>query len=152
MMVNIYVAGSSRESDRVSGVFEMVRAAPQLRLAHDWLQIQAGESTPDDQLTREKAAVYADGDLSHVGIADVFWLLAPKEATRGAWIEFGYALALAAETTRPVLIVASGRCEQSIFCALAAEYEEDIDAFSAIVDWATERALHGTTETAGSEQ
>ncbi len=139
-MAIVYVAGASRELERVQRAFDLVEAATLLDLAHDWLKVQAAEPVADDQLERAKARNYAMGDLVQVDRADLVWLLAPNEPTKGAWIEFGYALARG-EGKR---VVVSGSCEQSIFCALAdEEHADDVRAFDAIVEWATQLRVGG---------
>jgi hypothetical protein len=142
-MAIVYVAGASRELARVQRAFDLVGAATLLDLAHDWLKVQAQEPIPDDQLARAQARRYAAEDLAHVVRADLVWLLAPNEPTKGAWIEFGYALARG-EGKR---VVVSGPCEQSIFCALAdEEHADDVKAFDAIVEWATQQRVGGDGE------
>lgn len=133
-MAIVYVAGSSGDLERARTIMDLVRATPSLSLAHDWIAEFQAEPVSDDRLSRRDAVKYAAGDLSHVVRADVVWLLAPAKPTRGAWVEFGYALGLYGGLPSK-LIVVSGEYTQSIFCALAMEFADDDAAFDAIVAW-----------------
>jgi len=117
----IYVAGASAEPERVRYAMDEVVANGWV-LAQDWLKdIQLEGSA--NHVTEEKRAHYAQVDLKAVARSDVFWLLAPKERTSGAWVEFGAAL-----VREDVVVVVSGPFEQSIFCSLAdKEFSDDRD-------------------------
>lgn len=62
-------------------------------ITHDWT-VDDVACTPltDADLPPGEREKRATDDLNGVAAADVFWLLAPIEAS-GAWTEFGYALA-----------------------------------------------------------
>jgi hypothetical protein len=136
--IAVYVAGASREPERTRAreIMERVRQSEVLCLAHDWVSQLAAEAIPDRELTRAEAARYSGTDLHHVMRAQVLWLLVPSAAsTIGAWVEFGTACGIKTMRTDR-LIVASGDCKSSIFCAQAEEFETDEQAYARIVAWA----------------
>ena len=111
--------------------------------------MQADGGASDAELSRHDARHYAAEDLSHIETSRIFWLLAPETRTSGAWVEFGYAVALShianrgpgpLGQNRPQHIVASGAVEGSIFCACAdEEHATDRGAFDAITAWGREQ-------------
>jgi hypothetical protein len=129
--VIIYVAGSSSEPERVRRAMDEV-VGRGWTLAQDWLADieREGAANPTDDEVRNRCA---DKDLSAVFDADVLWLLVPTSRSSGAWVEFGYAIALRLyrathqQPERPI-IIASGNTQQSIFCSLAdREFSDDSD-------------------------
>lgn len=88
----------------------------------------AGSGNPRDAPTAQRRA-WSGGDLRELGSAAVLWVLVPPAGvpTRGAWFEAGYAYAMA------MAIVVSGDTKQSVFCALADEYQDDEDAFGMVL-------------------
>lgn len=129
MTLRIYIAASSREVERVRAAQAAV-AARGWTLTLDWLtpmlaNIEAGR--PDAALGDEEAAEYARADLAAIASADVLWLLAPTQPTKGAYVELGYALG-----TRRVPVVVSGP-RTSIFEALGACVTTDAEAPEMIV-------------------
>lgn len=150
MTLRIYVAGPSSEPERVRRAMDEVRVRG-WAVAQDWLADieREGAANPVDDEVRRRCA---RADLDAVAQADVFWLLAPCQPTRGAWVELGQALA-ERETQRhllesdpagdpPLVIMVSGDCKQSIFCSLAdREFSDDSDVGQWLSLLAESRAL-----------
>ena len=133
----VYVAAASSEPDRARIAMDLVRSNPRMMLAYDWLADIEGEDTPDDQLSDEDRLMYAEVDLRGVLEADVLWLLSPEKATKGAWVEFGYAMGAGI----PTIVVSGASSKAVIFCAKGREYRLDSEAFSAIDRFAREGEL-----------
>lgn len=132
--MKIYIAGASKEPDRVRKMMNMVAEHQYLELTLDWLAAIADEPAKDEDLSPEEREGYATRDLDAVAAADVIWLLAPKGAGKGAWIEYGYALALGAQRTT---VVSGATGKFSIFSACAdREFESDMEAWAWLATWA----------------
>ncbi len=134
MTVRVYIAASSREVERVRAAQAAV-AARGWELTLDWLTPMLAliaDGKTDATLSEEEAADHATRDLRAIDDADAVWYLIPREPTKGAYVEFGYALGTG------TLIVASGAPRTSIFEAMADAHVRDEDACDAI---ATLRAL-----------
>jgi hypothetical protein len=128
--MRVYIAASSREVERVREAQRML-AEWGHDLTLDWLTPMLAliaEGIGDADLSREAQAEAASADLRAIDNADALWLLAPREATKGAWVELGYALRAS------VPVVVSGGCP-SIFCALADIVAEDVDARLALATY-----------------
>jgi hypothetical protein len=136
--VIVYVAGSSSEPERVRAFMDAVQAIPGARLAHDWLAPIERGVPANEGLAMGARFGHASDDLAAIQHAHAFVLLAPEKPTRGAWVEFGYALAVF-EGGRDHVIVA-GRGEQSIFCALGVEVGSDDNALAYVRAIAMRRA------------
>lgn len=127
----VYVAGSSSEPERVRRAMGEV-VGRGWTLAQDWLADieREGAANPTDDDVRRRCA---RADRNAVSTATVFWLLAPEQPTRGAWVELGVAISVRAEEYRRFghsdrLVVVSGNGKQSIFCSLAdREFSDDSD-------------------------
>jgi hypothetical protein len=134
----IYVAASSTEIARAGLWMQRLRDAG-FEVMSTWIdniEKQQGNANPRDAAVEHRNA-WANTCLEQLGKAGIVWLLAPGPDGghgRGAYGEF-----VAARTLRKVLF-ASGDTVQSIFGALALEFVEDIDAFTAIVKLRAERA------------
>ncbi len=146
--MKIYVAASSREMDRASVAFELVKACPDLELAHDWIaQIKAvGAANPPaaNYLRRQ----WALKDLEAVKAAPIFWFLLPTTETVGAWCELTAAAVFDMSQRGPKrLIVTSGNDSmRSIFSALAhRHYQTDSEAFSALKIYAARLDFPGSS-------
>ena len=116
MTLRVYVAGSSKERERVRAAMDAVRAIEGCELAHDWLAhveetIAAGK-TDADLSDRERDA--AEADLRAVRSSDLLWFLVPESHSDGAHVELGYAIGLGTAMG----IVASGEARGSIFVEL----------------------------------
>lgn len=104
----VYVAGSSKQLDRVRNAMEALRELGHT-VAHDWVSIveAVGSAHPDDDSGRAR---FAKADLAAVAQADMLWLLYQDESV-GAFWEAGYAQG------RGIPVVVSGACEGNIFVA-----------------------------------
>lgn len=129
-MRSIYVAGSSRELDRVEGVMRALRDAA-WTITHDWTaDVRAAQALglTDATLTRMERERHARADTSAIDAADVFLLLIPTTSSIGVWFEFGYALARGIRT-----IAAGPGAKKSIFTELATVvYRTDDAAIEAL--------------------
>jgi nucleoside 2-deoxyribosyltransferase len=106
--VKVYIAASSREPERVRAAQRMLTELG-IELTLDWLtSIEANLALGlrDSDLSIADQRQHANADLLAVEQADVLWLLAPKEPTKGAWIELGYALGHGT----PVLVTGDASC------------------------------------------
>ena len=109
--MNIYVAGSSAESESVAALIDVLRAAGNA-ITYDWPQALASSGLPANEgLTATQANDAAR--LCEIGVADcdLMIFLTPLTPTVGAWVELGFARAYGV----PVVIV--GDRPTSIFCA-----------------------------------
>lgn len=125
MTLRVYIAASAREVERVRAAQAVVEARG-WTLTLDWLSPlleRLGRGAMDRDLSDEEAAVYASGDLQAISTADVVWYLTPREPTRGAYVELGYAIGC------EVFVLASGAAERStLFEALVARVPSDDEA------------------------
>lgn len=119
MKRQIYIAGSSRELDRVQ---QAMAAAVALGFtnAYDWTRAVAASPIHDRDMPRAARLHHAHTEVAAVVDSPFFWLLVPNEGGRGAWVEYGMAVN-GGELDQ--VVVASGPLHrESIFCSLA-DYE-----------------------------
>ena len=135
----LYLAASSADIDRAKRWHQKLVAAG-VEVVSTWISVvaQVDDANPRDASRRQRLDWSAD-DLAQVASASVLWFLVPPldKPTRGAWIEFGYAVAATHVEPDPRMrtrLVCSGDTKQSIFCALGEEFEADDDAFARILD------------------
>lgn len=125
----VYVAGSSLELDRVDRAVAALENAG-IIVTSTWpISVRdAGTGNPIGA-TREQRVNWTITDLAQVRAAELFWFLVPPRdvATRGAWMEAGYALA------KGRVCIFSGDTKQSIFSAVAYEYADDAAALMLIL-------------------
>lgn len=123
-----YLCGAFSERARVKAMMSRLREAG-IEISFDWTADPPPGVTCDADLTAEQRSTYARADLRGVELADVVWLLAPESTSRGAWVEFGYALAVQAIT-----IVSGPAWRSSIFTEVANHtFESDEEALSHLV-------------------
>ena len=135
--MKIYLAASSADIDRAKHWRDRLVDAG-IEVTSTWITNveKVGAANPRDA-TREQRAEWMRGCFREVSSSDVLWFLVPPldKPTRGAWMEFDYAL----EHVQDVF--ASGDTLQSIACALADdEYATDEEAFAALVEMARSAA------------
>jgi len=115
--MKIYIAGSSNELETVRPWITACKDIG-LDITLDWtipVEKQGGNPT---NLPEEERQGFAIEDLTAVEQADIFWLLVPSNHTsRGCWVEFGYARAMA--LSNEIITIASGDIKVSIFTAVA---------------------------------
>ena len=93
--MRIYVAGSSREIDRVREVQVALRDFG-AEITHDWTEAVERWGSRGSALTAEQRAECARADLEDgVAAADVLLVLWPLAGGIGTYIELGFALGLA---------------------------------------------------------
>ncbi len=139
--MRIYIAGASAEPERVQRAMDASRKLG-LEVTLDWLAAirAAGAATPSDANVRRACAL---ADLQAIDRADVVWLLAPENASTGAWVELGYAIALRSDRSllRPLraVIVSGPGAAKCIFAELAdALFASDEAALLHFAQMATE--------------
>lgn len=118
------MAGASRDIERAELVLAKLRLLGHT-ITVDWpaeirRRIATGSLVPEDQMPDGESQDISFEELRvGVGTAEAVLFLAPPRgvATRGGWIEFGYALALRDLHDRGYAVVVSGaEARQSIFC------------------------------------
>lgn len=121
--ITVYVAGSSRDLERVERVIAALRAIPGVVVPVDW-PAQMRAHGPDEGLPDEDRYLFAGDDAIGVGNCDAFVLLRPSAdaPSAGAWVEFGMALGFsydrAAHGETVPFVFVSGRGTPCIFDAL----------------------------------
>ena len=102
--MEIYVAGPSKLARSIQKLTNILVEKCNVSLSYDWTEdvlLYEGKELPSPF----KCSLIADNDLVGVNNADLFVLLLVKGyESSGAWIEYGYALAL----NKPVIIVPVG--------------------------------------------
>ena len=140
--MKIYVAGASAERAVVGRYIAKLREAG-AEITFDWVApIEADGGVANEGLSPERSQELAQAALDGVEAAEVVWILVPKTASIGAWIEMGSALtlrrrrALSSDGTSGLpRIFVSGAYQRTIFSSLTCEvYDRDEDAYSAIVE------------------
>lgn len=140
----IYVAGATGSAEEVARAEKWMARLREagVTVVSDWPEVIKQPGGPNPMgAAREYRAMRANNDLNQVSQAQAFWILLPeKTATIGAWVEMGFALALAAVAQfalaqgileRQRWVLCSGT-ERSIFSALADYYATDEEAFAMI--------------------
>lgn len=103
MTLSVYVAAASAELERAESAIRWLERTPGLRCAHDWtVAVRELGAFPRDAVVRHR---HAEADLEAIRSSAVFWLLAPRERSTGAWVELGVALALRRERGTPGVLV-----------------------------------------------
>ena len=121
-MINVYVAGASRNKERARAFMDRVRAEPTMILTHDWVaDIDAADAACKTDRDFDTAARlrFAEADLDGLAEADVaVFLLEAEPMSRGSYVELGYAIAVrevcGPSDIKPRIIV-SGGGRRSIF-------------------------------------
>lgn len=132
--LRVYVAGSGLELARVRAWLSSLRDIG-VEITKDWtgeVEAAIASGRGDAGLDEETRVRAATEDFDAIDRADLVWFLAPVTASRGAYVELGYALA------KHKLVCASGLAvHRTIFTSLAQRvFDADADAFEAIVDYA----------------
>lgn len=94
MIRKVYVAGASTERN--------LRAKPMMaalldlgyEITHDWTKAVDRHWGRYSEITTEQYRKIADDDLLGVLQCDILVLLAPRQPSTGAWVEFGLAIGL----------------------------------------------------------
>lgn len=126
MPLRVYVAGASKEPERVRWAMDAVRALG-CEITLDWLAVIEAEGAANEGLTDAVRRRAARADLDAVGDADVLWLLAPSNASTGAWVELGAALSGRAWAAHPGGVIVSGPARHRCIFAALADEEHDTD-------------------------
>jgi hypothetical protein len=131
--MKVYVIGSTgsdTELARAKRWTDRLARVPGVEVISTWLEVVAAEGAGNPRsASREQRVEWSSNDIKELLAANLVWFLVPPVATptRGAWFEFGTA------EQAGLHVIVSGDTRQSIFCALAGEFEDDIDAFIEIV-------------------
>ena len=138
MPVLVYLAGASREHERVKRWAHAIDRARCLEVSHRWFEDAETWHGKDHELTRARARDIAQEDERHIRASRIFWLLWPIELRPGAFIELGHALCHRFHVGRSYDVIVSGAgCCSSIFTA-SADFRDDSDelAFDALLQLA----------------
>lgn len=135
MITTVYVAGASAEIKRAAGWIDKL-SLEGFRVTYDWTEAVSKFGSYGNTLRDHERRMYARSDLRGIAEASIFWLLVPPPGvpTTGAWVELGFALALAGHEF-PVkhkrILVSPPVSESMIFATLPAviEFEDDAKAF-----------------------
>lgn len=118
---SVYVAGSSREIERAERCAVLLSGSG-VRVTSTWMANvrKVGDGNPRCAAPHDRLR-WANGCLTDIHAADAVVILVPPAETGsiGAWVETGYAHALAKA------MVFSGDTKQSVFCALGIEVASD---------------------------
>jgi hypothetical protein len=90
--MKVYVAGSSAELDRCEAFIARVREAGHV-VTFDWTVGRRAQRGGDASLADDEREAVAIDCLVGVRNAKAFVLLYPQAPTRGAWVEYGVAIA-----------------------------------------------------------
>jgi len=140
--LSVYVAAASGELARAKTFMTALRELG-ITVTSTWTDVieQVGAANPMGAPQVDRAA-WAQDDLDQVAKAQVLCLLLPPagEATIGAWVELGFALALGGTAARPILVVGE---ERAIFTALANHrLPDDAAALNALKTLALLHGMH----------
>lgn len=134
-MTSLYLAASSADIARAVHWRDKLQNYA-VEVISTWIENvrRVGSGNPRDASHDDRRA-WSLQCLAEVRAADVLWFLVPtvEIATRGAWLELGYAIGRGVARGGP-RIICSGDTKQSIFCALGEEFELDQDAFAAAIE------------------
>jgi len=143
MTFSVYLAASSAEIARAQSIVDRLTSVG-ITITSTWLANIAavGSANPRDA-SREQRLAWTDICLAEVRAADLLWFLVPSVSnpTRGGWGELLYAHALGKE------LVCSGDTRQSIFPAIAGEFDDDEHALDFVVWRANAESLLAMTGT-----
>ena len=95
MTLRVYVAGSSKERERVRAAMDAVRAMG-AEVTYDWTQAieeTAARGLTDADLSDVEQLCHAHRDEDAIVRADYVWLLIPAEKSEGAHYELAWAIA-----------------------------------------------------------
>ncbi len=136
MPVLVYVAGASREHERVKKWAAAIDRSSALEITDRWFDSAHEWIGTDHTLTRREQQVIAEREQQEIRAARIFWMLWPETHTSaGAFIELGYALAHRFHVARNYDVIVSGAgAMRSIFTGTA-DYRSDSDAlaFDAVI-------------------
>ncbi len=99
--MKIYVAGASKEPERVRAAMDACRSRG-WTITCDWLAEIERVGAANEGLTHGQRIEASEQDLGGIDDCEVFWLLAPAHGV-GAWAELGYALAPEYDTDEAAL-------------------------------------------------
>lgn len=116
----IYVAGATKEVERVRTVQGYCRTAGH-EITFDWTDGLEAQTVAEVDMFDEHARTLAWRCLDGVLDADVVVFCVPKfQPTRGAWVEFGYAVA-----KKRGIVILGEASRVSIFCRLGHSFVRD---------------------------
>ncbi len=130
-MKRIYVAGGSDERLQVRALIERLKKRG-WEVTHDWTKDPGYDAPPSTSSKRRSAAM----DLQAVACADVVWIVAPREKSEGAAVEFGFARGCRKRT-----VVSGPDCTRCIFWLNA---DHVFDSHEAAMMWLGFAGTEGT--------
>jgi hypothetical protein len=136
MPVVVYLAGASREYERVRKWAAALEASELCTIADRWFDSAHLWAGNDERVSRLVQTTIAEREQAAVRRARIFWLLWPDQPSAGAFIELGYALSHRHYSAQHVEVVCSGeRALESIFTATA-DFRSDSDvlAYDSVIE------------------
>jgi hypothetical protein len=100
--MRVYIAGASAEIDRCEAFRDAVIAMGH-EITFDWMAERRSRPTPDRDLAPMDRVIIARKCLDGVHRSNAFVMLFPRAPTKGAWIEYGYALGCAEQAYRVIV-------------------------------------------------
>ena len=115
--MKIFIAGSSKEIQIVSGFMQKIRDLGH-EITYDWtntVRLNGGAEKANDCSADVLRSLELCFDNLHKGVigADLFWMIVPDSETIGGWVEYGYT----SQTDIPIII--SGNWKRTIYNTLA---------------------------------
>jgi nucleoside 2-deoxyribosyltransferase len=129
MMLRVYLAGPSRELDRVLPIVASLEQTPGVAIAYAWWRdVQAHGVGKDGELDAEAQRYFASADLRAIRKSDLIWLLWHETShSNGVPFELGYALGM----QKPA-IVSGSKASECIFTALVERHVTDAEALERV--------------------
>jgi hypothetical protein len=120
--VPLYLAGASRELDRVLPMVAKLEESGLVRFTYEWWKaVQRHGVGKDHELTNDDRRSYALRDASAIADSRIFWLLYPDGVSFGAAFELGYAMRCRATT------IVTGKCSRNSPFPSIASFEHEVD-------------------------
>lgn len=125
-MIKIYLAGSTREPERIQGIAAQLEALGCYEITHRWWLGAIEAKARKEPVNGDWMGDVAEECLAGIREAEWLVLVSPlvADANIGRWIEFGYALA---SSTRTMILDCKRTEEPSVFKA-------QVDVFLDYVD------------------
>jgi hypothetical protein len=125
--VLVYVAGASREHERVKRWADALVRSERVALSLRWFDDAAHWAGRDHHLPLAEQRPFADRAELAIRASRIFWMLWPEQLSPGSFIEYGYALAHRFHVARAHDVVVSGPGSARSIFAAAADYRNESD-------------------------
>lgn len=120
--MRVYICCSSREKDRANAMAAKLEALGH-EISSSWHR-EDYEPGTDNRLTRDEQIRVSNQCVGEIEDAEVFWMLYPRTASIGAFVELGYALH---EQEHLDVIVTGVGSSNTVFTAIAGYRDESDD-------------------------